>query len=157
MLKLDESVTFKDFLNSSVEPVINLSPSNTLDSSKDTHKRFATLISYIFTARDKTHLLHLSTDSYSNHMALKELYELLLDSADKLTESYQGKNGILEIETLSSDFFTTECPIEFASILTSWLENDGRSLIGSDSFIINMYEELIANVFQIKYKLENLS
>lgn len=42
------------------------------------------------------HQLHLQSKSYSEHQALGGFYEEIPDLVDALTESYQGKYGLIE-------------------------------------------------------------
>lgn len=49
-------------------------------------------IAYSLSVRTATHLLHLSTRSYAEHMALGDFYESLSDLTDKYAEVYMGLN-----------------------------------------------------------------
>lgn len=62
----------------------------------------ADLIAVLFLSRDIAHREHLSTTSFSQHMALGEFYPGVIDLADKLAEAYQGPRpmptGFADIE-----------------------------------------------------------
>ncbi len=61
-------------------------------------------IATLFLARDVAHREHLRTKSYSQHKALGHFYEDIAELADKLTEAYQGRHGIIEeIPILTED------------------------------------------------------
>ena len=42
-------------------------------------------------SRNQAHIFHLQTSSYSQHIALQEYYEGIVDLIDSLVEAYQGK------------------------------------------------------------------
>lgn len=46
-----------------------------------------------FAVRDAAHLAHLTTSSYSAHVALEAFYDALLDLTDKYAEVYTGLTG----------------------------------------------------------------
>ena len=47
-------------------------------------------------SRTQAHIYHLQTTSYAKHIALNSYYENIVDLIDLLSESYQGKYGILQ-------------------------------------------------------------
>ena len=117
---------------------------------------FAKLISVLFGARDHAHQLHLATKSYAEHVALNELYDLLLAFADELAEMYQGKFGLLNIKATSEEI-SGETGKEFLEALVAWLENAKGTLVGDNTSIINKYEELLGDVYRVKYKIDNFA
>jgi hypothetical protein len=62
----------------------------------------ADFVGMLFLARDVTHSVHLNTRSFSKHMALNTFYDEIVDFADKFTEAYQGKYGLVGPITLMS-------------------------------------------------------
>ena len=135
------ATTFKKFLEQ-VAPVEGSS-------------NFAQLIATLFAVRNKVHELHLSTESFAEHSALKELYELLIDYADELAEMYQGRFGKISLPAPS--VIVQSCPQAFIASFVEWLEMSKTIFVGDNSAILNKYEELLGEVYKIKYKLENLS
>lgn len=117
---------------------------------------FTQFISALFGARDRAHEIHLATESYAQHAALNELYELLLDFADELAEMYQGKFGKLPLKTIA-DAVPGDDAKSFLSSLVEWLEGPGKGLVGDNAAIINKYEELVGDVYRVKYKIDNLA
>lgn len=157
-LNLAESTTFKEFVELAFDYPEAVPQTSQVPQAQSEDSDYGRFISCLFAARDKSHELHLSSKSYAQHKALNELYDLLLDHADKMAESFQGRHGIVSICTpASSMVFDQTCANAFIEALVEWLEGPARSLIGTDSFIINQYEDLLGNVYQIKYKLDNLS
>jgi hypothetical protein len=62
----------------------------------------ADFIGMFFLARDVANSVHLNTRSFSKHMALNSFYDEIVDFADKFTEAYQGKYGLVGPITLMS-------------------------------------------------------
>jgi hypothetical protein len=58
-------------------------------------ENFPKLISYLFHSRTQAHVFHLQTPSFAEHKALNDYYDEIVELVDGLTESYQGKYGIL--------------------------------------------------------------
>ena len=58
-------------------------------------------IATLFLARELAHRYHLSTKSYSQHKALQNFYEDILDLTDDLAEMTQGAHGMLDIPILT--------------------------------------------------------
>jgi len=169
-LGLTESITFKEFAELTFDaPQTDIvpagppqeAPTPTPDPTPGCAgdcEGYTRFIACIFAARDKAHELHLATNMYSRHIALNELYDLLLEFADKMSETFQGKHGLMPLKIpAANDLFGQDCPLAFIATLTEWLEGTGRTLIGSDSFIINLYEELIGKVYRISYRINKLS
>lgn len=57
---------------------------------------FANFISSLFEIRIIGHIAHLQTTSYSQHIALNELYTGIVDFTDRLVETYQGLYPIVK-------------------------------------------------------------
>lgn len=156
-LALTESTTFKEFVELAFDYPEAVPQSTQVPQAQCEDSSYGRFISCLFAARDKAHELHLSSKSYAQHKALNELYDLLLDHADKMAESFQGRHGLVSISIpASSIVFDQTCANAFIEALVEWLEGPARSLIGTDSFIINQFEDLLGNVFRVKYKLDNL-
>ena len=114
------------------------------------------LVSMLFGARDWAHTLHLKTKSHAMHLALGELYTDLVDLADGLAETTQGKHGLLTVLADSSEFSGTD-ELGFVGKLADWLETQGRTCIDpGDTYLLNQLDEVLAAVYRAKYKLENL-
>ena len=52
-------------------------------------------ISTLFASRTQAHVFHLQTNSFAAHKALNEYYDGIIDLADGIAESIQGKYGII--------------------------------------------------------------
>jgi hypothetical protein len=53
-------------------------------------------VSSLLEIQDISHIAHLQTSSFSEHKALNELYEGIVDQFDAYVEAYQGKYGIIK-------------------------------------------------------------
>ena len=76
-----------------------------ISNKLSTKTKYAKLISLLFNARTNTHIAHLQTTSYAQHKALNELYDGVVDLADRFAESSQGSIGIITGYTIG-DLFT---------------------------------------------------
>ena len=67
-------------------------------------------VALLFLARDVAHRVHLKTKSFSEHMALNEFYNDIVEHADAFAEAYQGcYEELLNIPLLSrSEEHTSE-------------------------------------------------
>jgi|TARA_B110000908_G_C10262885_1_gene460720 hypothetical protein len=67
-----------------------------IKEQKEGKKGCEEMISKLFHSRTQAHVLHLQTKSYAEHKALEGYYDTIVDLIDDITESYQGKHGIIE-------------------------------------------------------------
>lgn len=117
-----------------------------------TPEKFAGSLLHSITA---VHMLHLVSRSYSQHMALGELYETLPDMIDDLVEVYQGiTNTILNYST--EQFTVPKDPVNYVCWLQTYIK-DNRSCMGMDSEVQNLIDEIAAEVDRTCYKLNFLS
>lgn len=95
-------------------------------------------------------LFHWSTKSYSEHIALGELYDSLTDSIDLLVESVQGEIGIMDIKIpeISKEGLT---PIIAIDSVCKHLRDCRTS-----NWIENQFQEIEKDLYKAKYKLTNL-
>jgi len=114
------------------------------------------LISLLLTARNVAHMWHWKVKSFSQHMALGELYDALSDMSDDMMEMYMGRYGTdAHIALSDPNPFSEQDPIEFVRQLDAFLA-DQEHKIPQDGFLVNKFQELQGIVSQIKYKMENL-
>ena len=57
---------------------------------------FVEMISLLFHSRTQAHTVHLQTESFAEHKALEGYYDGIVGLIDSITESYQGKYGIVK-------------------------------------------------------------
>lgn len=118
------------------------------------------LLALLIQARDTAHVHHWKTKSFSQHMALGELYELLTRFADELAEMHMGdlgnNNKLGEIVWDNPTGWSKDDAQEFLEQLHTNLESLKPTLPQKD-WLINKYEELQAEVARVKYKIDNLA
>lgn len=90
-----------------------------------------------------THLMHFKTDSYSEHMALGQYYEEVVDLVDSLAESIQGKYGVIPVCTTPM-VTPNVSPMDYLKSLQSFVAEE-REEIPQDSEIQNEVDN-VANL-----------
>lgn len=115
----------------------------------------ADLIGLLFLARDVTHSTHLNTRSYAKHKALGGFYGNIIDLADDLAETYQGRHGLIGPITLHSAKKTGNI-IEFLEDSLKEVENSRKEL-GDDTAIQNIVDEIVGLYLKTLYKLKFLA
>ena len=114
------------------------------------------LVAKLFEARQVSHNVHLQTKSYSEHKALNEFYDEILEFTDLLVESYQGQHGILTgYEKLIQIEPVTDI-VEYLEDCIQMFLISKKSIDEKDSHIKNIMEEIIALTYKTLYKLKNL-
>lgn len=101
-----------------------------------------------------THIYHLQTRSYSQHVALGAFYDEVSDLTDALIEAYQGKYGIVNGYNLDAGALATTA-LEYMIGLSHFVEN-GRVDMPQDSEIQNMIDEIASLIDSTVYKLRFL-
>lgn len=119
----------------------------------------ASLISVLFASRNQAHVFHLQTTSYAAHKALNEYYDDIIDLADELIESYQGKYGIVYNYNSAGkiqDFSSTSNVILYFDQLAD-LVDTLRSQLPQDTFIQNQIDTIVELIDSTRYKLKFLN
>jgi hypothetical protein len=113
----------------------------------------ASFVLYLFHAVTNTHILHLQSKSFSEHMALGEYYLALIDSVDEYAECYQGKYGI--IEGYQDNYELPPAPLEYLIQITEFIKTT-RATLPQDSELQNLIDEIAALTDRTVYKLRFL-
>ena len=116
----------------------------------------AEFISLMFFARNFTHREHLRTTVYARHMALGEFYEAIIELADKFTETFQWRYGI--IEDVSLDQLDMEADsLTLLEKQVAWIDAN-RYLIApvKDTPIQNIVDEIVGQYLHTIYKYRTL-
>lgn len=114
-------------------------------------------IATLFLARDVAHREHLRTKSYSEHKALGHFYEDIAELADKFTETYQGRHGLVKkIPILTEDEEYASTLLCIASKLGYIEKNRYKAVEKDDTAIQNIIDEIVGEFLTLIYKLENL-
>jgi hypothetical protein len=101
------------------------------------------------------HIMHFQTRSFSQHMALGEFYDEIIDLVDAVAEAYQGKYGI--ITGYNADVFTLPKgePVGYLQDLSSFVATN-RDFC-DDSEIQNLIDSVADQIDSTMYKLKFLS
>ena len=106
------------------------------------------LIERMFALRDAAHIEHWKTDSYSQHTALGDYYDSVIELTDKYVEAHQGTFGIIDIKDKNVTKLISDEII--------WL-NDNREVIAQGvPALENIIDEISGLHMKTLYKLENL-
>lgn len=104
-----------------------------------------------------THIMHWTTDSYSQHQALGEFYDGLSDLIDEWAEAFMGKAGVLTN-------FPTQCsimdgdPIVYLQAYLVKVETYRRMAgFPQDTALQNIVDEMVALAQTTLYKLTRLN
>ena len=112
------------------------------------------IIGLLFLDRNLTHLAHLKTQSYAEHMALNSFYEDIIDLADKLAEAYQGAEGIMQDIPLMSNVRNE--PIDMTLYSHMQMIEAMRKSACKITAIQNIIDEVVSLYLSTIYKLRNL-
>lgn len=129
-----------------------VSPRGTI---KETNGSIGELIGTLFLSREIAHREHLKTTSFSQHMALENFYNNIIETADSITETYQGRNGIIDIPFVPNDY--TGSIIEVLQELLDYIESIRYTAVPQeDTAIQNLIDESVALFLSTLYKLKQL-
>jgi len=113
-------------------------------------------IATLFLSRELAHRYHLATKSYSQHKALQNFYENILDLTDDLAEMVQGTHGLLDIPILTEKNKYKE-PLYCIADKLQYVENNRyKAFSKNDTALQNKIDEIVAVFLRTIYKLENL-
>ena len=99
---------------------------------------------------------HLETSKYSDHKALNDYYDDIVDAVDKLIEDYQGIYG--KLGDLKNTMSTTiNDPIGYLSDLKKFVKTGRNDLIKEDDTEIwSDIDEVLSIIDSTLYKLKEL-
>lgn len=113
------------------------------------------LISRVFATRNAVHLAHWATKSFSEHSALGDFYDALIDGIDSIVEAHQGAFGLIgdvEPSTASKSDIAEHIKKE-----ARWIEQNRENISGGVRAIENLVDSLTDSYLTTYYKLTNLS
>lgn len=117
----------------------------------------ASFIGHLFLARDVVHSVHLNTRSYAKHKALGSFYGKIIDLADDVAESFQGRHGLIGPITLHSAKKTNNV-VEFLEDSLSEVENLRYKVCDKDDTAIqNIIDGIVDLYLSTLYKLKFLA
>jgi hypothetical protein len=118
-------------------------------------EQYSQFISTLFASRTQAHIFHLQTTSFAVHMALGTYYDEIVELADGLVESFQGRYGIVRGYTSPASFKEDDQVISYFEALGKYVES-ARKGITQDSYIQNEIDNVVGLIESTKYKLKFL-
>ena len=113
----------------------------------------ATFVSVLFHSGTNAHFMHLQTNSYSTHKALKKYYVEIIGLVDAWAEAYQGCYEI--IRDYPNTFHTDTDPVKYLTKIKDFV-NDYRVHLPEDSPLQNLVDEISDLIYSTLYKLRFL-
>jgi hypothetical protein len=116
-------------------------------------KKGGEIVSVFFNMRDQIKLYHWQTRSFAEHKATDDLVAALDTNIDKFVEAYMGRYGRPYIKkTLPVKNLTVTGIRSFITRSDEWLASSlPRMLKKNDSDLLNIRDEILADLNQIKY------
>ena len=117
----------------------------------------ADFVGTLFLARDVAHSVHLNTRSFAKHMALNEFYDNIIELADKFSEAYQGRHGLIGPISLLSAKKTTNI-IAFLEDSVADVERMRYEVCKKEETALqNIIDEIVGQYLSTLYKLKFLA
>jgi DNA-binding ferritin-like protein len=113
-------------------------------------------IGVLFLSRTVAHQMHLATESFSQHKALNEFYDEIVDMADGIAEQWQGEyEELLKIPTLAAK--DTTDPLKYMKEALKWIESNRYKAFDKDDTSIQNDVDNVVKLFRSTiYKLRFL-
>ena len=112
------------------------------------------LVSRVFALRNAVHLAHWATKSYSEHKALGNFYDDLIDNIDDIIEAYQGWFGL--IGEVPARILSKKDIVNVIREEMSWIGNNRDRVAKKNTMIENLIDNMMATYSTTHYKLVNL-
>jgi hypothetical protein len=117
----------------------------------------ADFVGMLFLARDVAHSVHLNTRSFSKHSALNTFYDEIVDLADKFSEAYQGKYGLIGPINLMSAKKTSDITV-FLQDQVKEIETERYKIVEKECTPLqNIIDEIVGLYLSTLYKLRFLA
>lgn len=112
------------------------------------------LVSRVFALRNAAHLAHWATQSYSQHVALNELYDGAIEKIDGIVEAYQGLEDMLKkVKALE---YAPDDIMEKLGDDAMWVAENRKEIAKGNSAIENLLDDLVDLYAKTYYKLTRL-
>lgn len=114
-------------------------------------------IGILFLSRDVAHRVHLSTRSFSKHMALNDFYHEIIELADGFAEAYQGRHGLIGNIPLMSAKNTANI-VDFLQSQLDEIEKGRYEVCDkTDTALQNLIDGIVEQFLSTLYKLRFLA
>ena len=113
-------------------------------------------VALLFLARDIAHRVHLKTKSFSEHMALNEFYNDIVEHADDFAEAYQGcYEELLNIPLLNNEYKGNI--VDVLEKQKEWIEANREAIVDrKNTALHNIIDEAVGIYDKALYKLRFL-
>ena len=120
------------------------------------NEQFTQLMSLLLSSSIQAQILHRQTKSFSEHNTLGNYYDEVVEIVDSLTESFQGKYGIvIKYQSFSYvDYTSNENTISYFVAICGKVTELRKNF--TDTFIQNQIDTLEELLYSTLYKLRNL-
>jgi Family of unknown function (DUF5856) len=130
-------------------------------TSEVTKSEPAKFASKIFESRQMAHVFHLQArgdGSFSQHKALEEYYEGILDLIDSFIEVYSGQYEVIEnYENIDTNDSVNKNKIDYFINLVEFIKSTRyTAILKEDTHLQNIIDEMVALIYRTLYKLKNL-
>ena len=112
------------------------------------------LVARVFALRDRSHLAHWSTGSYSAHVALGDLYDGLIDKIDGIVEAYHGVYWLIGAVTPAQPLQGEVAACLDVELV--WLDKNRTKIAMGSTLLENLLDDLMQLYATTRYKLVNL-
>lgn len=112
------------------------------------------LAALVFSTRNAAHQAHWATKSYSQHMALGQFYDDVLEALDALVEAYQGMFGLIDFEAIGYTKPNDIIPVMEADV--RWIADNRAEITKDDAALGNLLDSVVNTYQTALYKLKNL-
>jgi Zn-dependent M32 family carboxypeptidase len=119
------------------------------------HKLAAELVMRCFHSRTAAHVLHLKTKSYSEHKALNDFYDEIVDLVDEFAEMYQGEY-LTQLDGYPDGYKNPPNAMALVNGLASWIDANRKKVCDS-SQCQSQIDLIVMLCNQTAYKLKFLA
>jgi hypothetical protein len=112
------------------------------------------LVGHLLEIEIISQIAHWQSASYSQHIALNELYEGIVDIRDKYVESYQGKYGIIKSYPSSTPITEGQDMIIYLKKKCNAIEEFYPTV--KEGYLKQILDDLFELLYTTIYKLKNL-
>ena len=118
------------------------------------------LASLLLQSRTQAHSFHLGVKgigSHSAHLALGEYYDSIIGLIDGLVETYQGKEGLIQLSGIGTLDKNNDIKniIKYFDTLCNMIARLRENPKLKDSWIQNDIDTIVSLLYKTKYKLVN--
>ncbi len=117
------------------------------------NENVAMFVATLFHSGTNTHFFHLSTNSYSQHKALGNFYESIIELADDYAEAYMGRYE--QLKSFPSTYHLPKDPLKYLESLKTFVDEANKDL-PKEQELVNIVAEIQQLIDSTLYKLRFL-